>query len=79
MLKGQELVLPCSCLNKAKATEPIFVLRGKDPVAAQAVRHWADMAEARGLHADKIEEARKFADEMDAYCGLVARVPEESR
>ena len=52
-----------SCLNKADADEPVFVLRAKDPIAAVAVCHWATMA--RGTHdAAKIAEALKVVEEM---------------
>lgn len=66
MKKVDELKTPTSCLNKAAADEPIFVLRAKDALAAMAVRHWATMAE--GTHeSDKLEEARQLADKMDEW------------
>lgn len=68
MLKAQLLLDPKSCLNKASADEPVFVLRANDPAAPQAVRLWADMAEGGSLHSpEKIAEARKVADTMDAW------------
>lgn len=66
MIKRDELRHPTSCLNKAAPDEPVFVLRAKDPLAAQTVRHWATMAQ--GEHEDhKREEAVKLADEMDQW------------
>lgn len=66
MIKKQVLKDPKSCLNKAASDEPLFVLRAKDPLAAQTVRHWAVMA--TGEHEEaKIIEALKVADEMDAW------------
>lgn len=66
MKKRDELRDPKSCLNKAQAEEPVFVLRGKDPVGAAAVRHWATMAD--GVHEpEKIKEALKLADQMDDW------------
>lgn len=66
MKKCDEMREPKSCLNKAAANEPLFVLRGKDPVGAATVRHWATMAE--GIHEpEKIQEALKLADQMDAW------------
>lgn len=66
MKKSNELRSPTSCFNKASPDEPIFVLRAKDTVASQTVRHWATMAE--GMHEpEKLQEARKLADEMDAW------------
>lgn len=44
----------------------VFVLRAKDPVAAQTIRHWAAMAE--GVHEpERIAEARAAADAMDLW------------
>lgn len=66
MLKKDELAAPTSCLNKADPLEPIFVLRAKDPRAAQTIRHWAAMAV--GVHEDaNIAEAYALADQMDAW------------
>lgn len=66
MLKRLELSERQSCLNKAHSEEPLFVLRAKDPLAAQTVRHWATMSE--GHHEpEKIKEALKLADQMDEW------------
>lgn len=66
MLKKLELAQPTSCLNKAAADEPVFVLRAKDPHAPQTLRHWATMSE--GTHEpDKLAEARQCADEMERW------------
>lgn len=66
MLKRQELLLPQSCLNKAGDEEPVFVLRAKDPLAPQTIRHWASMSTS--IHEqDKIAEARKLAHEMEDW------------
>jgi PRTRC genetic system protein C len=64
--KQDELMRPTSCLNKAEPHEPLFVLRAKDPLATQTVRHWATMAE--GTHEpEKIAEALKLADSMEGW------------
>lgn len=74
MLKQAELATPTSCLNKAAPDEPVFVLRAKDPFAAQAVRLWAAMAE--GTHEpDKVHEALKLAETMEEW--REARMPKE--
>ena len=66
MEKRYELAQPASCLNKASATEIIFVLRANDPIAPQTIRHWATMAE--GLHEpEKVIEARACADAMEEW------------
>jgi hypothetical protein len=61
VIKADELRDPLSCLNKADAEEPIFVLRAKDPLFAQTVRLWVEMA--IGMHEpDKRLEARALAE-----------------
>jgi hypothetical protein len=66
MNKADNLRNPTSCLNKAEADEPLFILRAKDPVAAMTVRHWATMSD--GNHEpEKIAQALKAADDMDAW------------
>ncbi len=55
-----------SCLNKAAADEPIFVIRAKDIVGAETVRHWAAIAALRH-EPEKIAEARTLADQMDVW------------
>lgn len=66
MLKQLELSNPKSCLNKARADEPVFVLRAKDRLAAMTVRHWIAMSE--GLHEpDKLEEAEELAQKMEEW------------
>lgn len=66
MNKQGELSNPTSCLNKAAAGEPLFVLRAKDPHAPMAVRHWAAMA--HGHHEpEKIDEALALADKMEVW------------
>lgn len=65
MLKRDEIEQPTSCINKAAADEPVFVLRAKDPNAAGAVEYWADNAEKSGLHEPwKVVEARALAQQM---------------
>lgn len=61
--KQDNLRDPGSCLNKASADEPIFVLRGNDPLAAQTVRLWAEMAVGH-RDAEKIEDALRVADDL---------------
>lgn len=66
MKKRDELTSPTSCFNKAHSDEPVFVLRAKDPLGPQAVRHWATMAD--GVHEpEKIKEAYALADEMEQW------------
>ena len=54
-------------LMKADDSEPIFVLRAQDSLAAAVVRFWADQAEKAGANAAKIAEAREVADAMERW------------
>ncbi len=65
--KAQALLNRSSCLNKAADDEPIFILRAKDPIAAQTVRLWASMA-ADGAHSpEKVKQALDVAETMDRW------------
>lgn len=66
MLKREELADPNSCFNKAKDDEPIFVLLARDPIAAEMVLAWSEMA--RGFHSDeKIVSAAKWSKTMNDW------------
>ena len=76
MLKREELANPDSYLNRAADDEPVFILRGKDPIAVNAVRHWANEAEFQGRHKpEKIAEARVQADRMEKYAKREREAP----
>ena len=47
--------------------EPIFIIRGRDTVAPEAVRAWAEIAKAYGASVQIVELARHHADDMEAY------------
>jgi hypothetical protein len=51
----------------AKPGEPVFVLRGADKLAADAVMYWADLAQTAGVNPDKVAGARMIATEMRNY------------
>ncbi len=55
------------CFGKASLDEPLFILRAKDSLAPMTVRWWAEEAASQGVHADKVDEAFKLADQMDAW------------
>lgn len=56
------------CLSRCEPTEPVFVLRGQDPLAADLVREWAGMMAARfPERREKINGALALADAMDAW------------
>jgi hypothetical protein len=64
--KASNLRDPASCLNKAAPDEPLFVLRAKDPTAAQTVRLWAEMNEGT-QPPEKIRSAIEIAAYMDKW------------
>ena len=66
MDKQDALRSPTSCLNKAGPFEPIFVIRAKDPLAAQTVRLWAQMA-INQHEPEKVDEAMHLADQMEKW------------
>ncbi len=66
MIKRDELSNPESCINRAEDDEPLFVIRGKDPIAVSVVRFWCDHAERDHEH-EKIVEAEAIAQEMADY------------
>lgn len=54
---------PDTCLSKAADDEVIFVLRAKDPIAADVVEIWATLA-SKDHEYEKVESARKCAHAM---------------
>jgi len=71
MIKRDELSDPHSCLNRSRYDEPLFVLCGRDPSFAWAVRAWAQDRLALRLNQPddpQIVEALKLAQEVsDAH------------
>lgn len=49
------------------ADEPVFLIRAQDAVGGDAVRAWADLAEASGARPDILAIAREHAEKMDAW------------
>lgn len=47
--------------------EPVFLIRAKDIVGADAVRAWADLAERAGAAPDIVAAARLHADNMTTW------------
>jgi hypothetical protein len=47
--------------------EPVFLIRGQDVVSGDAVRAWANLAEATGADPEIIKVARQQAEKMDAW------------
>lgn len=68
MIKREELAKSSSCLNRAEADEPVFVLRANDPIAPMVVRIWASLSGQMYAHnPDKIRGAFYEAKEMEAW------------
>lgn len=70
MIKSRELTYPASCLNRAKADEPLFVLRANDPLAPDLVRDWAYNYDKEGMTAaqqKKYRDALAIAKEMELW------------
>lgn len=55
------------CYDKAAPDEPIFVLRGVDPSAPEAVRAWARQAQLDGHRPEKVEGALQDADDIEHW------------
>lgn len=74
-IKSVEMIEPNSCLNKADANEPIFVLRANDSAAPSTVRMWAIMyrysKEQKGEFGEKqlakYQEALQLAMLMESW------------
>jgi len=47
--------------------EPLFLLRGRDPLAADTVDYWATSAKREGVNLIKIEEALNVRSLMQEY------------
>jgi hypothetical protein len=52
---------------KPTEDEPLFVLRAQDILAPRVIRDWARMAEIKGCPLQKVQEANKIADAMEAW------------
>jgi hypothetical protein len=59
------------------ADEPVFLIRAQDLCAGEAVRRYADLAEAMGAASDLVEAARAHADRIGAWQSVhPAKVPD---
>lgn len=56
-----------ACITKAAEDEPIFTLRGKDPVARAAIDRWMEISIREGLHNDKLADAERCLSEFRSY------------
>lgn len=75
MKKSMELRDPRSCLGRARADEPIFVLLARDQHAPGTIREWCDrylganggFSGASKRQRAKVLEALALADEMERW------------
>lgn len=66
-LKFEERQDEKSCWNKAKETEPLFILRAQDMIAPGLVIQWANRAAKNNVPAEKVAEARAIAEAMEKW------------
>jgi hypothetical protein len=67
------------CYKNAQPDEPMFVLLGRDPYAAQLVRLWADARQTEGQDPPhQWIEARACADAMEAWCRALGKLPKRA-
>ena len=55
------------CYDKAADDEPLFVLRGSDPAAANTVRAWAQLARSMGHRHEKVAGAEQDARDIEEW------------
>jgi hypothetical protein len=84
MNKRENITNMSSCLNKAHEDEPIFVLRGYDPLAAHIVESWAEFYKATHEGAGTFTPARqnKYIEAWrvaNAMCAWRDKVVEEAK
>ena len=60
------MLVPDTCLFNAADDEVIFVLRAKDPIAADVVEIWATLA-SRHHEYEKVQGAKKCAHDMRVW------------
>jgi hypothetical protein len=56
------------CYANADPDEPMFILLGRDPMAASLVEAWAICREVNGESVEKVNEALVCADAMRRWC-----------
>lgn len=63
------------CYAAAQPNEPMFILLGRDPFAAQLVQLWAEAREQSGEDPEKVAEARESAQRMYDWCVSQGKQP----
>lgn len=67
MIKTEEQTNKNSCLNKAKAREPIFVLRGQDKLAPVLIKMWVELAALHGCPVEKLAAAERTLNSINLW------------
>ena len=57
---------PEGCTSIAE-DEPVFLLRGKDKLAVETIRFWANLLKERGGSIEDANSVLQFADDMKAW------------
>lgn len=55
------------CLGRSQDDEPLFILCGRDVLAAPTVRDWIRRAEHAGVPDAKLNDAKRLALAMDTW------------
>lgn len=63
----EERTNPNSVIHGADANEPVFVLRGQDPIAKQAIQWWIWCATNRGVSESKLASAQRQLRVFDSW------------
>lgn len=82
MLRREELLDPNSCLSKAQDDEMVFVILGRDPVAAPTIDYWVKARIAMGLNAENDPQmlaATTCADTMEQQSKLFPLLQQTSQ
>lgn len=72
-----DAVASSACFMKAQLKgRKTFCLISSDSLAPGVIHAWADRAEAAGVDAAKVAEARAMADEWGVILGATAKIPD---
>lgn len=63
--------MPKQCCKEKWPTipedEPVFVIRGKDKLAARAVAHWLDLAGEAGVDDEKLAKVAEHLADIEQF------------
>ena len=65
------------CYANAEPDEPMFILLGRDPFAADLVDYWANIRESKRGPSAKVDEARACAKAMREWAARTAPTDEK--